>query len=109
MTQSLNDTIALVTGAGGGIGRSICAKMHEAGATVIATDLAESAPACPADQDRAMRSRYDGPLWIIAQSLGLGDLGFSARYQSTYSWKNWFPRSLWPNTTCGCAPDSRPL
>lgn len=35
----LNDCIALVTGANGGIGREIVAAMKKAGATVIATDL----------------------------------------------------------------------
>ena len=38
----LTGQIALVTGAGGGIGRAICAAMTEAGATVYATDLAET-------------------------------------------------------------------
>ncbi len=39
MTLRLDDTIALITGAAGGIGRAVCRAMHEAGATVIATDL----------------------------------------------------------------------
>jgi len=43
MTIQLNDTIALVTGAAGGIGRAVCRALQEAGATVIATDLGERA------------------------------------------------------------------
>ncbi len=43
MTNRLDDTIALVTGAAGGIGRAVCAAMSEAGATVLATDLARDA------------------------------------------------------------------
>ncbi|WP_404482096.1 SDR family oxidoreductase [Novosphingobium sp. BL-52-GroH] len=43
MTIALPDTIALVTGAAGGIGREIVKAMKAAGATVIATDLRESA------------------------------------------------------------------
>ncbi len=39
MTIRLDDTIALVTGAAGGIGRGVCAALHAAGATVIATDI----------------------------------------------------------------------
>lgn len=43
MTIRLDDTIALVTGAAGGIGRAVCQSLKDAGATVIATDLAETA------------------------------------------------------------------
>lgn len=42
MTIRLDDTIALITGAAGGIGRAVCQAMQEAGATVIATDVAAS-------------------------------------------------------------------
>ena len=38
--SGLRECVALVTGAGGGIGTAICAALEEAGATVIATDLA---------------------------------------------------------------------
>ena len=41
MTIALEDTIALVTGAGGGIGSATVSAMKEAGATVIATDLGD--------------------------------------------------------------------
>lgn len=39
----LGGTVALVSGATGGIGRATCLALNEAGATVIATDLAASA------------------------------------------------------------------
>ncbi len=41
MTIRLDHTIALVTGAAGGIGRAVCAALTESGATVVATDLAD--------------------------------------------------------------------
>ncbi|MGE4060002.1 MAG: SDR family oxidoreductase [Sphingomonadales bacterium] len=40
MGSSLEGSVALVTGAGGGIGGATCAVLREAGAAVIATDLA---------------------------------------------------------------------
>ncbi|MDT0575997.1 SDR family oxidoreductase [Croceicoccus sp. F390] len=43
MTIALPDCIALVTGATGGIGRAAVKALHDAGATVIATDLGETA------------------------------------------------------------------
>jgi NAD(P)-dependent dehydrogenase (short-subunit alcohol dehydrogenase family) len=43
MTIKLDDTIALVTGAAGGIGRAVCQALKEAGATVVGTDLADNA------------------------------------------------------------------
>jgi len=43
VTNDLSNTVVLVTGAAGGIGLEITKCMHAAGATVIATDLRESA------------------------------------------------------------------
>ena len=40
MSGLLSGTVALVTGANGGIGRAVCAAMTAAGARVVATDLA---------------------------------------------------------------------
>jgi NAD(P)-dependent dehydrogenase (short-subunit alcohol dehydrogenase family) len=49
MTITLTDVVAVVTGAGGGIGRAIVKAMKDAGATVIATDIAASADIDGAD------------------------------------------------------------
>lgn len=44
MTIALDNTIVLITGANGGIGRELCKSVKAAHATVIATDLAAEAP-----------------------------------------------------------------
>ncbi|MCB2059827.1 MAG: SDR family oxidoreductase [Novosphingobium sp.] len=49
MTIALPNVIAVVTGAAGGIGREVVKAMKAAGATVVATDLAESADVEGAD------------------------------------------------------------
>jgi len=52
----MDDKIAIVTGAAGGIGRATTLALAEAGATVIATDLAESAEF---DSNAIIYRRYD--------------------------------------------------
>jgi NAD(P)-dependent dehydrogenase (short-subunit alcohol dehydrogenase family) len=49
MTIGLPNTVAVVTGAAGGIGREVCKAMRAAGAQVIATDLAATAEGIDAD------------------------------------------------------------
>lgn len=49
MSITLDNVVALVTGANGGIGREICAAMKAAGAIVVATDIACQAEALICD------------------------------------------------------------
>ena len=51
MDSDLSGTVALVTGAGGGIGVAVCVAFLEAGATVIATDTAAGLARCAQGQD----------------------------------------------------------
>lgn len=50
----LTGTVALVSGATGGIGRATCLALSEAGSTVIATDLAETADVAGSAEYRAL-------------------------------------------------------
>jgi NAD(P)-dependent dehydrogenase (short-subunit alcohol dehydrogenase family) len=49
MSIELNDTVVLMTGAAGGIGRAVCCALKDAGAIVVATDLAAHADIPAAD------------------------------------------------------------
>ena len=49
MTIALPETVAVVTGAAGGIGRAVVRALKDAGASVIATDLAPDASIDGAD------------------------------------------------------------
>jgi NAD(P)-dependent dehydrogenase (short-subunit alcohol dehydrogenase family) len=59
MTIALNDVVAVVTGAAGGIGRAVVRAMKDAGATVIATDLTDTAPGV--GEDRYLRHDVTSP------------------------------------------------
>lgn len=49
MTIALDNVVALVTGANGGIGRELCKSLKAARAIVVATDLADAAPEVECD------------------------------------------------------------
>jgi len=49
MTIALDNVVALVTGANGGIGRELCKSLKAAQAIVVATDLADAAPEVACD------------------------------------------------------------
>lgn len=86
MVMTLNNCVALVTGAGGGIGSAICAALEEVGAKVVATDLSSAGAGLGSDTgwidldvtdpdswDRVMaevRSRY-GRLDILVNNAGI--------------------------------------
>lgn len=74
MTIALNDVVAVVTGAAGGIGRAVVQAMKDAGATVIATDLAETAPAV--GEDHYLRHDVTSPDdWNAVATLVLETYG----------------------------------
>ena len=74
MTNSLRDTVALVTGAGGGIGAAVCAALAEAGTTVVGADLATAirAGTSPAGGDQVELDVTDPANWddVIGQVRG---------------------------------------
>jgi NAD(P)-dependent dehydrogenase (short-subunit alcohol dehydrogenase family) len=49
LTLTLDGSVALVTGAGGGIGRALCVALSDAGARVIASSRGNAPPDVPAD------------------------------------------------------------
>jgi len=74
MTIALNDVVAVVTGAAGGIGRAVVAAMRDAGATVIATDLAERAPGAGEEHylrhDVTSRADWDAVEALVREKYG---------------------------------------
>lgn len=68
MTIALPDVIAVVTGAAGGIGREVVRQMKDAGATVIATDIAESADIAGADHYLRHDVTSEGD-WLAVEAL----------------------------------------
>ncbi len=68
MVIALNDVIAVVTGAAGGIGRATVSAMKAAGATVIATDLARDVDVAGADH--CLRHDVSSPQdWATVEAL----------------------------------------
>ncbi|KRB85276.1 short-chain dehydrogenase [Sphingomonas sp. Root710] len=69
MTIALNDVVAVVTGAAGGIGRAVVQAMKAAGATVIATDLTDRAPGAGEDEylrhDVTSRADWDAVAALV--------------------------------------------
>lgn len=63
MGMELNGAVALVTGAGGGIGRAICAALSGAGAHVVAADRRWPADAAPVAGERAVLDVRDADGW----------------------------------------------
>lgn len=49
LSRTLNGAVALITGASGGIGRAVCAALADAGARVVATDIADAPKDLSAD------------------------------------------------------------
>jgi NAD(P)-dependent dehydrogenase (short-subunit alcohol dehydrogenase family) len=97
---SLENTVALVTGAGGGIGSAVCLALAEAGATVVATDLAKTPaehrpPADwidldvtqPDDWDRAVREveHRHGRLDVLVNNAGIDII---ERFEDM-TWESW--------------------
>ena len=57
----LDDKVAIVTGAGQGIGRGIAEKLAAEGATVVVTDIDEPSAKETADGDRRRRRSASAP------------------------------------------------
>jgi len=73
-SNSTGTRVALVTGAGGGIGREIAIMMADAGAKVIVADIGaslsgEGGSATPAQQTRALIEQRGGQAEICAESV----------------------------------------
>ncbi|SNT14385.1 MULTISPECIES: SDR family oxidoreductase [unclassified Azospirillum] len=64
MSDELKGAVALVTGAGGGIGRAICTALSAAGAHVVAADRHWPADAAPVAGEQAVLDVCDPDAWF---------------------------------------------
>lgn len=91
----LDDQVALVTGAGGGIGRRICARFLEEGARVVALDI---------DAEAASEAVASAPDRALVQCCDISD---SASVQDAISAASTCFGKL--NVLCGAAGGSSPV
>jgi meso-butanediol dehydrogenase / (S,S)-butanediol dehydrogenase / diacetyl reductase len=67
--RSLEDRVALITGAGSGIGRGIASVLAHEGATLVLTDLDEDRARAVADELGATALRHDVTSWTSCQAV----------------------------------------
>lgn len=70
MSMDIKDSVAIVTGAGGGIGAALCRRLVEGGAKVVATDLDEGRLKAEVD---AIASDHPGTIEALAGDCSDGD------------------------------------
>lgn len=72
----LTERVALVTGAGGGIGRAVVARLESEGATVVATDIRpmQSIGALTLVHDVSSESAWDDVVEVIGSTYGRLDI-----------------------------------
>ncbi len=95
MPGLMEGKVAVVTGAGGGVGREIAIMMAKAGARVIVADIGaslsgEGGSTTPAEQTKALINQQGGLAEICAEfgrHLGLGPQDRTGRPGSLWSYR----------------------